>query len=56
MRYNKDKKRENLNDVIVASVIHIRDIPWVLERSFSDFKSEDLKLDIIRAAKHELNW
>ena len=56
MNYNKDKKRANLNDKTVESVIHIRDIPGVLEGSFSDFKSEDLKLDIIRATKHELNW
>ena len=27
MRYNEDKKRENLNDKIVASFIHVRDIP-----------------------------
>ena len=38
MNYNKDKKRANLNDKTVASVIHIRDIPSVLEGSLSDFK------------------
>ena len=56
MNYNKDKKRANLNDKTVASVIHIRDIPSVLEGSFSDFKSENLSLDMTRATKHELNW
>ena len=56
MNYNKDKKRANLNDKTVASVIHVRDIPSVLEGSFSDFESEDLRLDITRATKHELNW
>ena len=56
MNYNKDKKRANLNDQTIASVIHVRDIPSVLEGSFSDFKSENLKLDIIRAKKHDLNW
>ena len=56
MNYNKDKKRANLNDKTVASVIHIRDIPSILEGSFSDFKSENLSLDMTRATKHELNW
>ena len=55
MNYNKDKKRANLNDKTVASVVHVRDIPSVLEGSFSDFESEDLRLDITRATKNELN-
>ena len=56
MNYNKDKKRANLNDKTVASVINLRDIPSVLKRSFSYIESEDLRLDITRATEHELNW
>ena len=56
MNYNKDTKRANLNDKTVVSVIHIRDIPSVLKGSFSDLKLENLRLNILRVIKHELNW
>ena len=56
MNYNKARKRASVNDKTVASVIHVRDIPSVLEGLFSDFESEYLRLDISRATKHELNW
>ena len=56
MDYNKDKMYGNLNDKTVATVIHIKDIPSVLKGSLSNFKSQNLKLDILRVTKYELNW
>ena len=56
MNCNKDEKRANINDKTVASIIQIRDILSVLEGSLSDFKSQNLKLDILCMTKNELNW
>ena len=55
MNYDKDKKRANLNDKIVTSIIYIRDITSVLEGSLSDFKPQNLKFDILSVIKYELN-
>ena len=56
MNYNKDKKRERLNDKSVASVIHTRDIPKVTKNITEPFTTSDLTIDLKCALDHRLKW
>ena len=56
MNYNKDKKRQCLNDKSVASVIHTRDIPKVTTNIAASFDSSDLTIDLKCALDHRLKW
>ena len=56
MNYNKDKKRESLNDKSVASVIHTRDIPKVTKNIAEPFTTSDLTIDLKCALDHRLKW
>ena len=56
MNYNKDKKRQRLNDKSVASVIHTRDIPKVTKNIAAPFDSSDLTIDLKCALDHRIKW
>ena len=56
MNYNKDKKRASLNDETVASVIHTRDVPKVIDDVATPFAATDLDINVKRALEHRLTW
>ena len=56
MNYNKDKKRQRLNDKSVASVIPTRDFPKVTKDIAAPFDSSDLTIDLRCAFDHRLKW
>ena len=56
MNYNKDKKRQRLNDKSVASVIHTRDIPKVTKNVAAPFDSSDLTINLKCALDHRIKW
>ena len=56
MNYNKDKKRARLNDSTVAGVLHVRDIPPMIDSNLDGFSTNSLTLYIDRAFNHRVNW
>ena len=55
MNYNKDKKMSKLKDTTMADILHIRDLPKIVDPKLVGFEN-NIQLDIENTFNHKLVW